>query len=625
MNLKFTVGSPAAFTLPRALNAPGTRIISGAWGTPSAALPTGLTFDPLSSGVSGTASGPAGVYVINFPWSFSVGVWDYNNGRYFPGSIQTVEGATTVEFDILTVPVVNLVFGQLVNWHSNDGQLVNWMGSVPPGLSVSPVTNNNGVGILSLTGVVGLFSGEFDSTFAMCVVSAPNASDPPVISCAEAAVANGVNTVTIGAGVFGLQFSATNSGAQWSASLPGGLNINSFGLVYGTLSPGSYPVVVQCQNFAWSLNSYTNGPTQTATYILHLMVTPALPIVGVGGSGFGGNYTVGDDLPNSAIFGVQDYAKPVTWSATGLPDGAVINQTSGFVSGKLTTAGTYNVTVSATNSTGTGTFAQVIVVEPNRYLPVVSLAAEQPGATGGQSGYGVPQLSFAVGTPVAVYFDGTYNPTSWAAADLPNGLAIDATTGVVSGLLRAPGSFRFFVTATNSVGASNTLPVTVTATGAAQAFEFVSADPTLTDVQIDVRTGAISSSLPLAFKQLESARLAIVFLDFGTPIVPPVAGSVVLGMRPAGLYDEDFLFAPPACSLVAASEGQPAYLLAEFVVEGDEINARLADAIARENVSSGSSALFTAMAEIAWTQGSIPRISDTFQITFEPAVTGSNN
>src|SRR5215212_3620975 len=46
---------------------------------------------------------------------------------------------------------------------------------------------------------------------------------------------------------------------------------------------------------------------------------------------------------------------PVTgYGATGLPAGLNVNTSTGLISGTPTAAGTYNVTISATNSKGTG-------------------------------------------------------------------------------------------------------------------------------------------------------------------------------------------------------------------------------------------------------------------------------
>ena len=529
-----------------------------------------------------------------------------------------------------TIIALNLQRQQSLNYRFARQVKTSWIGRLPAGLSLT----SDGLGV---TGQVSDSSGYYDALFPyysddvnaeelQITVVDSNLLSVPVLSCDGAISINGVMTLTVEPGSFYAQMRATNAGGNWTGSFPGGVGMNSFGLISGTLSPGSYTIVVQASNNAWWLNSYTYGPTQTGTYYLHLVVPLAIPVLTVSSQygWFGGNFTVGDDMPSYTIFSVQDNARPVTWSATGLPDGVIINPTTGYITGKMNIPGSFNAVITATNSSGSGHYEQQINVAENHNPPVVTLAAEQPGATN-PSSYGNSSLSFAVGSPVTIYLDATNTPTSWAAADLPSGLSIDAITGVVSGVLRAPGSYRFFVTAANTVCASAPLPVTVAATGVAQAFRFVSDDPTLTDLQIDVRTGVIASSQPLAFKQLEEVRLALVFLDFGQPIAPPAADSVTIGMRPDGMYEEDYLFDPPAVSLVAAAAGNPAYLLAEFTVTGDEIDSRLADIIAQAAITPSMSALFTAMAEVAWLQNAIPRISDTFKVTFEPAVTDTNN
>ena len=519
-----------------------------------------------------------------------------------------------------------LVRNQVLNFQFSAPYNSGWGGRLPAGLNVT----NGGLGIAgTVNDLPGTYIAEFrnpaDTVVGTFILSDPNPLAPPDFVCAGSTLVNGVMTVTTAAGAIAIQMTATNSGGNWTGSFPSGVGINSFGLISGTLAPGSYSLVVQASNNAWWFNSYTYGPTQTATYALHLVVTAAVPVVSVSSqySWFGGNFTVGDDMPNATIFAVQDYAKPVTWSATGLPDGVVINPASGYITGKMNTPGSFNAVITATNTSGSGTFTQQINVAENHNPPVVTLAQEQPG-NANQNSYGNVQLSFAVGSPVMIYLDGTNNPTSWSAADLPSGLAIDAETGIVSGILRAPSSYRFFVTASNSAGDSNALGVTVTATGVAQAFRFVGDDPSLTDVQIDVRSGTVSSSQPQAFKQLQRVRLALIFLDYGEPVTPPNIADVTVGIRLAGQYDGDYLFPAPEAVLVPAADGHPAYLLVEFTVDNADINGALVDAISA--AAQGTTApMVNAMAEVAWKQGGIQRISKTFTQTYEPAVTDTEN
>ena len=53
---------------------------------------------------------------------------------------------------------------------------------------------------------------------------------------------------------------------------------------------------------------------------------------------------------------------PTTYSATGLPAGLTLNASSGLIRGTPLHAGTTNVTIGATNASGTGTATLVITI-----------------------------------------------------------------------------------------------------------------------------------------------------------------------------------------------------------------------------------------------------------------------
>jgi hypothetical protein len=65
-----------------------------------------------------------------------------------------------------------------------------------------------------------------------------------------------------------------------------------------------------------------------------------------------GNQTGTVGTPVSLQMSATGGTPPYTWSATGLPDGLSINQSSGLISGTPTTAGSYSVTVTAQDSVG---------------------------------------------------------------------------------------------------------------------------------------------------------------------------------------------------------------------------------------------------------------------------------
>lgn len=154
------------------------------------------------------------------------------------------------------------------------------------------------------------------------------------------------------------------------------------------------------------------------------------------------------------------------------------------------------------------------------------------------------------------------------------------------------------------------------------AFAFISADPTLQDLQIDIRTGAVASSRSLFFKQFTTARLALVFLEFGVPVTPPDYTTTKIDIRPSGRWNSSDIFPAFALSLVAASGGDPAYLLAEIEVSGGDVEYAINALVkAQADPPTATSPALLLMADVKWIASTFKRASNTFNITLAPAVT----
>ncbi|MCE7004808.1 proprotein convertase P-domain-containing protein [Kibdelosporangium philippinense] len=95
-------------------------------------------------------------------------------------------------------------------------------------------------------------------------------------------------------------------------------------------------------------NKVTNPGANTPNLLLRVNTTPS-PTVSVTNPGTQ-NTTVGSsvNLQLSASGGTAPY----TWSATGLPAGLSLGASNGLITGAPTTAGTYNVIVTATATAG---------------------------------------------------------------------------------------------------------------------------------------------------------------------------------------------------------------------------------------------------------------------------------
>jgi len=132
---------------------------------------------------------------------------------------------------------------------------------------------------------------------------------------------------------------------------------------------------------------------------------------------------------------------PTTFGATPLPAGLAVNTTTGAITGTPTTvnlAGT-NVTISATNKTGAGTKSLIIKILPPP--PVITSTLTLNGFTRTALTYNI------VATNMLAGYGGSYG-----ASNLPAGLTINTTTGVINGTPTNTGVTNVTISAINAGG-----------------------------------------------------------------------------------------------------------------------------------------------------------------------------
>jgi len=148
----------------------------------------------------------------------------------------------------------------------------------------------------------------------------------------------------------------------------------------------------------------------------------------------------------------------LTFSASGLPAGLVIDPTTGIISG-TPTAAIYNaiVTITATDTTGasgTASFAWT-VSNPGGNIVSVSVPGDRTNTLG------------ATIAPVAIGASDTQaNQTlNYSATGLPAGLSINASTGSITGTPTAVGTSSVTVTVTDATSATGAATFSWTITG----------------------------------------------------------------------------------------------------------------------------------------------------------------
>ena len=294
-------------------------------------------------------------------------------------------------------------------------------------------------------GVTQTLTGLVAGTAYTFKVAAQNAAGTGPQSAASTAVTPNANpTLTFTAppaGEVGIAYSSqlpVNGGTApfaWTVTvgtLPAGLSLSSSGLLAGSpTSAGSFTYTVQVTDA--NGQSASRSVTQVIAAAPSLAFTPAVGEV---------------DVPYSQQPTLSGGTSPIAWTLTAgsLPAGVTLDATTGLVSGTPTAAGTFAVTIRATDSFN---------ATANRSVSIVIAAA--------------PTLSAAppAGRQNAAYSytfaaTGGIGPFGYAvvAGSLPPGLTL-SSAGVLSGAGTTQGTFPFTVRATDSNGQTASVAVSV--------------------------------------------------------------------------------------------------------------------------------------------------------------------
>ena len=210
-------------------------------------------------------------------------------------------------------------------------------------------------------------------------------------------------------------------------ALPPGTSINSSGLLSGTpTKAGSYPFLIFIDD--------TTGASVSKNYTLNiglpgLLISQQSPLPA-------GQINVPYSTQLTATGGV---GPPYTWSATGLPSGLTIANTTGLIAGIPRASGPFTIAVTVSDLSG-ATATQSYTLTVAAATLTFSSATFSNGAVG--SAYSS-----------AVSVTGGTGPYTFTATGLPPGLTL-STTGTLSGTPTAAGAYTAAVTATDANGST---------------------------------------------------------------------------------------------------------------------------------------------------------------------------
>ncbi len=251
-------------------------------------------------------------------------------------------------------------------------------------------------------------------TFVVTVVS-PNA--PPLLAPINGQVAlvgDTFSLTTRASDIYQDALGYSLSGLPSSATLKPGVTYGTAVLTWTPTSSqtGSYSVTVTVTD---TTNTSSPPPSDSQTFNLVVVTTDSAPVVTAPG-----NQSVAEGAPlNLQLQASDTYGNPVTWIATGLPGGAILNPNTGAITWAAAygQAGTYPVTVSASDGSESSNASFTITATHTNRAPI--LVPEPP-----QYGRENTGLSFNVAGA-----DPDGDAVTLTASNLPAGATFNATTG----------------------------------------------------------------------------------------------------------------------------------------------------------------------------------------------------
>lgn len=483
---------------------------SATYSKTSGSYPPGITMNS-SGALSGTPT-TMGTYTFHVQ---TVSVMGDIGG----GNVTIVISASQLPF--ITGPFSSVTLNQfqamsftLVATH-NPSSFALSSGTLPTG-----VTLNTSTGVVSgtPTAIQSATNAGFKATnvtgqgpefvIAIAVVALP----PPAITSASTATAYRGET-------WNYVITATNSPIAFTASnLPSSAVLNNAtGLISGVIdptlnAPGTRVIVLRAQN----------QTGYSPNFNLTLTIADRIPIIT-------SDLTVTTNAFQTFTYLITASRYPITFGAAGLPFGLQVDPNSGLITGMPVTPGTFPITLTATNTAGTGTAVLVLIVKLLR--PVIDTSI-----TSGKA------ITCETGIPIQFQPVATNSPTVWVCGPTPEGFTLDGNlpnaargstgpNGLLAGTFGTVGLYGIVFECANAAGASDPaifyFLVELGASGST-----VTALGTGVDIWIDIQSGEVTLLSPGQTMEVKTTTTENGTTKETTSKVPvPVSDAVIANKR----------------------------------------------------------------------------------------------
>jgi hypothetical protein len=476
------------------------------WSIVSGTLPAGLNLAPSSGVISGTPNGTGSS-------TFTVQVADANSLTATKWLTITVSALPSLSIATNSLPGgrQNTAYSATLAAAGGTPPL-NWSiisGSLPAGLALTPST-----GMIS-----GTPTGAGTSAFIAQVSDANSMTATKSLSITVASLASvSITTTSLPGGTQNTSYSATLAASGGSApyswsirsgTLPAGLALApSSGAISGT------PTGTGTSNFRVRV---TDANSLTASRSLSITVGGA-PSISISTSSLPGG---AQNMVYSTTLVATGGTPPLSWSIISgtLPVGLALAPAAGVISGTPSGSGTSNFTVRVTDAnslTASKSLSITVSVAPSISITTTSL----PGGT---------QNTLYSATLAAT---GGTLPYDWSviSGNLPAGLTIAPSTGIISGTPTGTGTSNFTVRVmdTNSLTATKSFGVTVSASTSTNSIAVISGTS-----QSAIVGAAFGSTLKAAVKDSHGNPLPGLTVTFTAPAQTGPSGTFAGGVNTA--------------------------------------------------------------------------------------------
>jgi hypothetical protein len=409
-----------------------------AWSISAGALPGGVSLDGATGALSGTATA-AGTFVVDLT---AADATDATN--HAAASLTIHIGSAPIAVATTSLPHVRATQPYAATLFASGGSgSVSWTvdsGALPAGIALDPASGAlTGTPPAPGTTAVVIRATETDDSTNTATALLAITVDPPPVQIAGAALAAGRLTIAYSDVAHASGGTGTYRWTIASGALPSGIALDAAtGALAGTPSAaGVYTFTAAAADAADATNTAA-APFSIAigSAPIHISTT-TLP---------SGRERVAYSAGLSVAGGTA------VWSAVApLPSGLTLNALTGVLTGTPAAAGTYTVTFQATDATdATNTTTTALTLS---IVPAIKITSPRtlPAATAGAAYSYTATFANAIGT------------TKWnlQGGTLPSGLSLNATTGVISGICTASGTYSFNARVKDS-NTDDTLTLTLT-------------------------------------------------------------------------------------------------------------------------------------------------------------------